>query len=68
MARWSGWGATPSVFDPDSRVALAFRRFPASALPVTIVLDRHGRVAGAYVTPLQPSQLQEIVTPLLAEK
>ena len=38
----------PSLFDPAGEVALAFRDYPANAIPSTIVLDRQGRVAAVY--------------------
>ena len=38
----------PSLYDPRGEVALAFRDYPANAIPSTIVLDREGRVAAVY--------------------
>src|SRR3712207_6630089 len=38
----------PSLYDPRGEVALAFRNYPASAIPSTIVLDPQGRVAAVY--------------------
>jgi peroxiredoxin len=57
----------PIVWDPDSRIALAFRRFPPSTVPATVVIDRTGRIAGAYLRPLLGSDFTDIVGPLVAE-
>ncbi|HEX5494286.1 MAG TPA: TlpA disulfide reductase family protein [Mycobacteriales bacterium] len=57
----------PSLFDPDGRVALRFRNFPPNAIPSTIVLDRHGRVAAIFLGPLLTSDIQPLVTRLAAE-
>ena len=40
--------AFPSLYDPRGEVALAFRDYPANAIPSTIVLDPQGRVAAVY--------------------
>jgi thiol-disulfide isomerase/thioredoxin len=42
----------PSLFDPNGKVTLRFRDFPPRGLPYTIVLDKHGRVAAVYLSPL----------------
>ena len=42
----------PSLYDPRGEVALAFRNYPATAIPSTIVLDRQGRVAAVYTGPV----------------
>lgn len=58
----------PSLFDPDSRVALAFRDYPAVTIPSTILVDRNGRVAGVYTKPLVGPDVTGVVRQLLAEK
>ena len=58
----------PSLYDPRGEVALAFRDYPASAIPSTIVLDRQGRVAARALKPLQASDLTKILDPLIAEQ
>lgn len=57
----------PDLWDPDSRIALALRNYPTD-IPTTIVLNREGRVAGAYVQPLLRPDLVSIVRSLLAEQ
>lgn len=39
----------PSIFDPSMRTVLALRGYPAAAIPSTVVLDRQGRVAQAWL-------------------
>jgi peroxiredoxin len=58
----------PSLFDPNGKVALRFRDFPPRALPYTIVLDKAGRVAAVYLTPLLQEDIQPVVTRLAAER
>lgn len=57
----------PSLFDPRSEVALAFRGFPANAVPSTILLDRQGRVAAVYTTAVAGDDLRTALSSLLEE-
>ncbi len=57
----------PSLFDPRSEVALAFRDFPANAVPSTIVLDRQGRVAAVYTAEITGEDLRAVIDRLLGE-
>ncbi len=54
----------PSVFDPRSEIALAFRDYPANAIPSTIVLDRDGRVAAVYVAVVASDELRRVIQTL----
>ncbi|MGI8868383.1 MAG: TlpA family protein disulfide reductase [Mycobacteriales bacterium] len=51
----------PSIFDPEGRIALQFRNYPPNAIPSTIVLDRHHRVAAVFLRPLLRSDLLPVV-------
>jgi peroxiredoxin len=57
----------PSLFDPGSEVALAFRDYPANAIPSTIVLDREGRVAAVYTAVVDQDDLRAVLDRLIAE-
>ncbi|SEO65947.1 TlpA family protein disulfide reductase [Trujillonella endophytica] len=57
----------PSVFDPRGEVALAFRDFPANAIPSTIVLDREYRVAAVYTARIPQEDLRTVLDRLLEE-
>lgn len=57
----------PSLFDPASEVALAFRDYPASAIPSTIVLDRGGRVAAVFTASVNQEDLRATLEALLEE-
>lgn len=57
----------PSLFDPRGEVALAFRDYPANAIPSTIVLDRQGRVAAVYTAAVQQDDLRTVLDQVLAE-
>ncbi|SDE34480.1 Thiol-disulfide isomerase or thioredoxin [Blastococcus fimeti] len=58
----------PSLDDPRGEVALAFRDFPASAIPSTIVLDRQSRVAAVYTGELQQDDLRAVLDRVMAEE
>jgi thiol-disulfide isomerase/thioredoxin len=57
----------PSLFDPNGKVTLRFRDFPPRGLPYTIVLDRQGRVAAVYLTPLLREDIEPVVRRLASE-
>lgn len=56
----------PSLFDPGSRLALAFE-VPPNTIPATVVLDREGRIAVVIRAPVQRATLEPIVTRIAAE-
>ena len=51
----------PSVYDPRGEVALAFRDYPANAIPSTIVLDREYRVAAVYTGEVSQEDLRQVI-------
>jgi thiol-disulfide isomerase/thioredoxin len=51
----------PSLYDPRGEVALAFRDYPANAIPSTIVLDREGRVAAVYTGAVAQDDLRRVL-------
>ena len=57
----------PSMFDPQGRVAMAFRGFPANVVPTTILIDRSGRVAAVYVAAVTEDELRTALDQLLTE-
>ena len=57
----------PSLHDPRGEVALAFRDYPANAIPSTIVLDREGRVAAVYTGEVAQDDLRAVLDRLLGE-
>ncbi|HEU4425754.1 MAG TPA: TlpA disulfide reductase family protein [Pilimelia sp.] len=56
----------PSLFDPQSRLALAFD-VPPNAIPATIVLDRVGRVAVVIRRAVLRADLEPIIARVAAE-
>jgi thiol-disulfide isomerase/thioredoxin len=58
----------PSLYDPRGEVALAFRGYPANAIPSTIVLDRVGRVAAVYTGTVSTEDLHRVVDRILGEE
>jgi thiol-disulfide isomerase/thioredoxin len=59
--------AYPSLYDPRGEVALAFRDYPANAIPSTIVLDRQGRVAAVYTAAVTEQDLRSVVDAVTGE-
>ncbi len=57
----------PSLDDPRGEVALAFRDYPANAIPSTIVLDAQGRVAAIYTGAVEQDDLRRVLDRLLEE-
>lgn len=58
----------PSIWDPSMRTVIAFgAHFPASVIPVTLVLDREHRVAAVYLKALLAEDLQPVLERLAAE-
>jgi thiol-disulfide isomerase/thioredoxin len=57
----------PSLYDPRGEVALAFRDYPANAIPSTIVLDRQGRVAAVYTGEVSQENLRRVIDLMLEE-
>ncbi len=57
----------PSLYDPRGEVALAFRDYPANAIPSTIVLDPEGRVAAVYTGEVSPEDLRRVLDRVLEE-
>lgn len=57
-----------SMFDPRGEVALAFRGFPANAVPSTILIDRQGQVAAVYTAAVAADDLRSALSALLDEK
>ena len=57
----------PSLYDPRGEVALAFRNYPANAVPSTILLDPKGRVAAVYTGPVTQDDLRAVIGRLVEE-
>jgi thiol-disulfide isomerase/thioredoxin len=57
----------PSLHDPRGEVALAFRDYPANAVPSTIVLDPEGRVAAVYTGEVSQEDLRSVLDRVLGE-
>ncbi len=51
----------PSLYDPAGEVALAFRDYPATAIPSTIVLDSQYRVAAVYTAAVSQEDLRAVL-------
>lgn len=58
----------PSIEDADGRAMLALSRYvPAQAVPVTLVLDRDGRVASRVIGVVREATLRALLDTTLAE-
>jgi hypothetical protein len=69
---WGSWCAPfqisfPSLYDPRGEIALAFRDYPANAIPSTIVLDQDGRVAAVYTGEVSREDLRRVLDRVLEE-
>ena len=57
----------PSIFDPPARTLLALNGVPRSVVPLTIVLDRHHRVAAVFLHAMRAQDLQPVVQRIAAQ-
>jgi thiol-disulfide isomerase/thioredoxin len=57
----------PSLYDPRGEVALAFRDYPANAIPSTIVLDPEYRVAAVYTGEVSQEDLRRVLDRVMEE-
>ncbi|MHA3701529.1 TlpA family protein disulfide reductase [Jatrophihabitans sp. YIM 134969] len=57
----------PNVYDQAAKVALQLGGLRVAGLPNTVLIDKQGRVAAAYVGIVQPSQLKPAIATLVAE-
>ena len=51
----------PSIFDPPGRSLFALKGIPRSVVPLTIVLDRHHRVAAVFLHAVHAEDLLPVV-------
>jgi len=58
----------PSIFDPPGRTLFALAGLPRSVVPLTIVLDRHHRVAALFLHAMHAQDLQPVVQRIAAER
>ena len=59
----------PSIFDPAMRTLLSIRGLPTSGLPITMVIDRQGRVAHIWIGQIQSAEkLIDAVSSVAGEK
>ncbi len=59
----------PSIEDRDGRALLALNaHVPAQAVPVTLVLDRDGRVAGRVIGAVEEGTLRALIEGVLEER
>jgi thiol-disulfide isomerase/thioredoxin len=58
----------PSIFDPPGRTLFALAGLPRSVVPLTIVLDRHRRVAAVFLHAMTAQDLQPVVQRVAAER
>jgi thiol-disulfide isomerase/thioredoxin len=57
----------PSIFDPSGRTLLALKAIPRSVVPLTIVVDRHHRVAAVFLHAMHAKDLHLIVERMTRE-
>jgi peroxiredoxin len=57
----------PIVYDFNAKTALQLGNIPMRGLPASVVIDKHGKVAGVFVGPVLAGDVNPVVTTLLAE-
>jgi peroxiredoxin len=57
----------PIVYDQTGETALRLGKIPALSLPFTVIIDKHGKVAGVYLNKMAPKDLEPVLDRLIAE-
>ncbi len=57
----------PIVFDQQGETAIRLGKIPSAALPFTVIIDKHGKVAVVYQRSMSPKDLTPLLDSLLAE-
>jgi thiol-disulfide isomerase/thioredoxin len=57
----------PSIEDPTMRTLLSIGGLPTGSIPLTLVLDKQGRVAQIWLRPVQRTELEATVRAVAAE-
>jgi len=58
----------PSIFDPPGRTLFALKGIPRSVVPLTIVADRHHRVAAVFLHAMRAPDLLPVVARVAGER
>ncbi|GAA3234163.1 TlpA disulfide reductase family protein [Actinocorallia longicatena] len=58
----------PSFFDPEAKIAAAFKTVNPNSLPATLILDRQGRVAVNLPGQLSAARIEPVLDQMVAEK
>jgi thiol-disulfide isomerase/thioredoxin len=58
----------PSIYDPDGTQVVKFSNLPPSAIPSTLVIDKHGRIAVRILGTITRDTLVDIVDDVAAGK
>jgi len=56
-----------SLFDEQGETAVKLGKIPALSLPFTVLIDKQGRVAGVYLKPMAPKDIEPLLDQLIAE-
>ena len=63
----SSGASYPELVDGDGDLLRRLRVLPQAAIPSTLLLDRHGRIADRVIGPVTGAQIRALVTALLNE-
>lgn len=58
----------PSIFDPDGSQVVKFKTLPPSAIPSTLVIDKHGRIAVRILGSISKDTMIDIIDDIAAGK
>ena len=58
----------PIIYDEQGETALRLGDLPATSLPFTVLIDKHGKVAAVYIIRLSAQDLTSALDKLLAER
>ena len=57
----------PSIFDSQMRTLLPFQGLPTASMPISMIIDKDGRVAYIWLREVTQREVESAISPIIAE-
>ncbi len=57
----------PSIFDPNMQTLLSFRGLPTASIPISMIIDKHGRVAYIWLRQVSQTEVASAIAAIANE-
>ena len=57
----------PSIFDSQMRTLLPFQGLPTASMPISMIIDKDGRVAYIWLREVTQREVESSISPIIAE-